>query len=113
MNDYSITINSSSEFWKHWGDRDTTLRVLEFTQGQFNTVLKFKGFVVLSDVYEALEIPRMDPVLYSIGWVKDDEFTDNFVDFGLYKNYDSDADEIVLNFNCDGIILDILSKKTS
>ena len=43
MNDYSVTINSSSEFWKHWGDRDTTLRVLEFTQGQFNTVLKFKG----------------------------------------------------------------------
>lgn len=89
---------------------------LKARQAEANDLLRAKGHLFLNDVYDMLgfEDTKEGAV---VGWaISNDGSTSNHVDFGIF-NGDSEAvrrfvngDEasILLDFNCDGIIYDIL-----
>lgn len=85
------------------------------SQQQFaNDKLKVDGYLFLSDIYEALGIPRTK-MSQTVGWIykPNNENGDNFVDFGIIELYREMEDGsykkgIFLNFNVDGPILDLI-----
>lgn len=69
---------------------------------------KSKGHVLLNDVYESIGLSRILEY-YDIGWLYNEEnpVGDNFIDFGIYNLSDlinSMPDEIIIDFNVDGVI---------
>lgn len=85
------------------------LTFLRSQQSYFNDLLLSKGFVFLNDVYKALGIKETSAGAVC-GWVINKE-GDNFVDFGLYDDRNSDfingfENNIILDFNVDGVIYD-------
>lgn len=88
---------------------------LLFVKGQqafANERLKKQGYLFLNDVYKSLGIPET-AIGQTHGWVYDeknpDHEGDNFVDFGILMANDfvnCHERSILLNFNCDGYILD-------
>ena len=90
---------------------------LKQQQNYANDLLKAQGYLFLNDVYKML---GMDVAPYGqvVGWIYDEEnpVGDNFVDFGLYDLNDEakrlfiNGQErvILLDFNVDGNILDLI-----
>lgn len=82
-----------------------------------NDKLKAQGYLYLNEVYEALGIPKTKQGQV-VGWVYDEEHPigDNYVDFGLTDIYNEGVRDfvngresrILLDFNVDGIILDLM-----
>ena len=79
-----------------------------------NDLLKQKGYLFLNDVYKLLGLSETKSGQI-VGWVYDEKnpVGDNFVDFGIYKDYGADfingfGTSILLDFNVDGNILEIL-----
>lgn len=90
---------------------------LKQQQNYANDLLKAQGYLFLNDVYKML---GMDVAPYGqvVGWIYDEEnpVGDNFVDFGLYDLNDEAKRlfingrerSILLDFNVDGNILDLI-----
>ena len=90
---------------------------LKQQQNYANDLLKAQGYLFLNDVYKML---GMDVAPYGqvVGWIYDEKnpVGDNFVDFGLYDLNDEakrlfiNGQErvILLDFNVDGNILDLI-----
>jgi hypothetical protein len=82
-----------------------------------NDKLKAQGYLYLNEVYEALGIPKTKQGQI-VGWVYDEVHPvgDNYVDFGLTDIYNEGVRDfvngresrILLDFNVDGIILDLM-----
>lgn len=82
-----------------------------------NDLLKARGYLFLNTVYELLGLP-ISQEGNVVGWVydKNNPVGDNFVDFGIYAdscaNYNDFIngvdDYILLDFNVDGNILDLI-----
>lgn len=78
------------------------------------------GHVFLNEVYDALGIPRSEAGQY-VGWVYDptDDKYDNYISFGIYDVHKENCKDfvngyeptILLDFNCDGEIIDRVWKK--
>ena len=91
------------------------LMLLRSQQQLANDKLVADGFLFLSDVYDMLGITRTK-MSQSVGWIyKPDGNSngDNFVDFGVMvvKRETEDGgyeDAILMNFNVDGPILDLI-----
>lgn len=103
-----------------------TLRSLE---NHFNRELDVRGVVFLNDVYTALGLP-MSKDAALVGWVKDYEKPkmaklaaelgrvpgDGVISFGVFENespsarayLSGDDDRVVLDFNVDGVIYDLI-----
>lgn len=104
----------SSYFTK---DAEHNLRFLKQTERWCNDKLKDAGYLFLNDVYDALDIPRSQAGQV-VGWTYNPESPngDNYVDFGLTNLYYSGTRDfvngieprILLDFNVDGVIIDIL-----
>ena len=115
-----------SDFARIWDDGcigwtkspEHNLVFLKQQQAQANDRLKRDGFLFLNDVYEMLGFPRTSAGQV-VGWVYDekDPVGDNFVDFGIYDLDSEKARDfvngyersIVLDFNVDGIVYDLIS----
>lgn len=83
-------------------------------QDRMNRRLKLNGHVFLNEVYDALGFKRTSAGAI-VGWVKDSETGDNFIDFGLmtpdaqhiaFKN--SEENSVYLDFNVQGVIYDLI-----
>ena len=81
-----------------------------------NDLLRARGHLFLNEVYDMLGLPR-SKAGQVVGWVysEDNPVGDNFVDFGLYADNLSYSDyvngydsAILLDFNVDGNVLDLL-----
>ena len=95
-------------------DSEYNLRFLRMQERYANDILKRRGYIFLNEVYDILGISRTKAGAL-IGWVYDEKnpVGDNFVDFGIFKSYNSEFVNglsrcALLDFNVDGIILDKL-----
>lgn len=99
---------------KGWtDDSEANLIFLRQVQNWANDKLRSQGYLFLNEVYKALGIrPTRDG--HVVGWVYDENNRtgDNFVDFGIYDQYNTKARDfvngyekvILLDFNVDGVI---------
>lgn len=118
-------INEPSEFarffddgCKGWEkDAEMNLSFLRAQQQYANDLLRARGYLFLNDVYRMLGIPETKAGQI-VGWTYDEKnpIGDNWVDFGIYDVNRPKARDfvngyertILLDFNVDGPILDIM-----
>lgn len=99
--------------------KDQNSAFLMSQQQYFNDRLHSRGYVYLSEVYDALGFDSSKhPEVQVLGWV-DDEHQQGFVDFGLFRSCNDEARDMMkredswfLHFNVDGIIIDKVAKIT-
>ena len=113
--DYSRFFDAASPYWETVPEYN--LMFLNHVQSQMNDKLRAQKYLFLNDVYIALGI---EPTKAGqvVGWVYDEEnpIGDNCVDFGIYDVHDERKrafvngweENILLDFNVDGNILDLL-----
>lgn len=89
---------------------------LRAQQNYANDRLRAIGYLFLNDVYEMLGMNR-SPEGQLVGWVLDGGNSDNYVDFGIFDSHNlhealrfvnGDEKSIVLDFNVDGVIYDLI-----
>lgn len=106
------------EYCAGW-TKDPELNFLTLKQQQTyaNKILQEQGYLFLNDVYKMLGIP-VTKTGQVVGWIYDEKnpVGDNFVDFGIMDPNDDRKrafvngyeQSILLDFNVDGYILDLL-----
>ena len=114
--DYARFYDDGCTGWSK--DPEANLMFLKAQQSFANKKLQVQGYLFLNDVYEMLGIPK-SKAGQVVGWVYDerDLDRDNFVDFGIYDLYNAQKRDfvngkertILLDFNVDGVIADILA----
>ena len=112
---YSIVFDDGNEGWDP--DPERTKFFLIQQQNWANERLKAKGHLFLNEVYDMLGARRTKAGA-QVGWVYDENNAvgDNYVDFGIFDTRRSKARDfvngyekvIVLDFNVDGCILDLI-----
>lgn len=111
----SIYARFFDEFSHNWSkNNEDCLIFLNSQQNYWNNRLHVHGYVYLNEVYEALGLERTQAGQV-VGWVLNGE-GDNFIDFGLYDETRERArafvngreGAILLDFNVDGVILDLV-----
>lgn len=109
---YAKFFDASSSQWRP--TNEANLYFLQAQQTNVNVELQTRGHVFLSEVYDILGIPRT-PASALVGWVKG--HGDDMIDFGVFNvNNDFNADfingynreQILLDFNVDGVIWDLI-----
>ena len=113
--DYARFFDDGCTGWEK--DAEYNLMFLKRQQDYANDLLKRQGYLFLNDVYYMLGIPKTKAGQV-VGWVYDEKnpIGDNFVDFGIYDMYSEKARDfvngyertILLDFNVDGNILDLI-----
>lgn len=111
---YARFFDESCEQWSKTPEYN--LMFLKAQQNYFNNMLQARGHVFLNEVYDALGIPRSQAGTI-VGWVIGDG--DNFIDFGIFDGererarafVNGDEPSIRLDFNVDGVIYDLFTKK--
>lgn len=95
---------------------DYNLMFLKQQEQWANDKLRAQGFLFLNDVYESLGFCKTSSGQL-VGWIydPDDPERDGFIDFGLYRSdqkahdfINADEPSIILDFNVDGIIYDLI-----
>lgn len=104
----------------NWQRHDTMNQMFLRSQQQWaNDMLHGQGYLFLNDVYKMLGLP-ISAEGQLVGWVRDNERGgDNYVDFGVFKNdffvaqrfINGDERRILLDFNVDGVVYDLIGKK--
>ena len=115
ISDYAKFYDDGCLGWSK--DPDLNLMFLRRQQDAANDTLKAQGYLFLNDVYAMLGIPKTRAGQV-VGWIYDEKepIGDNYVDFGIYDtNKPSNRDfvngyerTILLDFNVDGNILDLI-----
>lgn len=90
------------------------LMFLRQQENYFNDRLRIRGYVFLNEVYDALDIPKTQ-IGQQVGWSLDKD-GDGFIDFGIYEFNSPESRAfvngmeaaILLDFNVDGAILDVV-----
>lgn len=114
--DYARFFDDGCTGWTK--DPEFNLMFLKDQQRYANDLLKTRGYLFLNEVYNLLGIP-LSKAGQIVGWVYDEKnpVGDNFVDFGIYDYHRTNANDfvngyertILLDFNVDGNILDLMS----
>ena len=114
--DYARFFDDGCTGWTK--DAELNLVFLRQQQDHANEMLKSRGHLFLNDVYYMLGIPKTKAGQV-VGWVYDEKnpVGDNFVDFGIYNSHrEVNRDfvngyerTILLDFNVDGPIVDLLA----
>ena len=104
---------------KEWSkDPEANLMFLRCQQNWANEKLRSQGYLFLNEVYDSLGIPRTQAGQV-VGWVYDEKnpVGDNYVDFGIYTDREGNRNfvngyipTILLDFNVDGVVWDILNR---
>lgn len=112
---YSIIFDDGNAGWDP--DPELTKYFLIQQQNWANDRLKAKGHLFLNEVYDMLGAKRTKAGA-QVGWVYDEKnpVGDNYVDFGIFDIYNPKSRDfvngyekvIVLDFNVDGVILDLI-----
>lgn len=104
------------EFSSNWDPvAEYNLLFLRNQQEYANQRLRARGHLFLNDVYEALGLP-VTPAGQVVGWLRDSENGDGYVDFGLYDIESESARRFIngyesavwLDFNVDGPIYEMI-----
>lgn len=113
--DYARIFDDGCKGWSK--DPEYNLLFLKQQQNWANECLQSRRHLFLNEVYDMLGIPRTKAGA-CVGWIYDEDnpVGDNFVDFGIYNLSIEKAREfvngyersIVLDFNVDGPILDMI-----
>jgi len=111
--EYAKWFDEMSPYWQKSSDRNRGF--LQIKQNLLNDRLKANGHLFLNEVYDELGIPRTSPGAV-VGWVYESN-GDNFIDFGLFDSDRQDVrdfmngydNRILLDFNVDGVIWDLIS----
>lgn len=113
--DYARFFDDGCTGWTK--DPEYNLMFLKDQQRYANDRLQSKGSLFLNEVYDMLGIPRTKAGA-CVGWIYDEKnpVGDNFVDFGIYDMYNERKRDfvngyertILLDFNVDGNILDLI-----
>jgi len=109
---YAVFFDTDSPQWR----TDNTFNefFLKAQQNYANQKLQATGHVFLNEIYDMLGVERSKEGAV-VGWVKD--HGDNYVDFDIYNPFNAPHGEIepgpstkqmLLDFNVDGIIFDII-----
>lgn len=111
---YARYFDEANENWYHIPEQN--LMFLLHKQNYLNDMLRSRGHVFLNEAYDELGFKRTDAGNV-VGWVISKD-GDNFVDFGIFtdekgrtKNrafVNNEVQHILLDFNVDGIILDLI-----
>lgn len=118
ITDYSIYARIWDDGCNGWSkDPEYNLIFLKQIQTYANELLRSRGYIFLNEVYDMLGIPRTKAG-QTVGWVYNEKnpIGDNHVDFGIFdtdsiQNRDfinGYARTVVLDFNVDGIITDLI-----
>lgn len=112
---YAIVFDDSNEGWDPDPERSKYFLIQQ--QNWANERLKSRGHLFLNEVYDMLGAKRTKAGA-QVGWVYDEKNCegDNFVDFGIFDTNSPNARDfvngiekvIVLDFNVDGYILDMI-----
>ena len=108
--DYARIYDCGNIGWSK--DPEQNLMFLRRQQEYFNDKLKAQGYLFLNEVYESLGFQKTKAG-QMVGWTYDEEHPngDNFVDFGIYDSasfVNGYERSIILDFNVDGVILDLM-----
>ena len=113
--DYARFFDDGCTGWTK--DPEYNLMFLKDQQRYANDLLQSKGHLFLNEVYDMLGIPRTKAG-QAVGWIYDEVHPvgDNFVDFGLTDIHNAKVRDfvngyertILLDFNVDGSILDMI-----
>lgn len=128
-----IKANSHSVYYRvfddenpNWSDSPNEVSFfLRSAQGWLNDKLIVDGVVFLNEVYDFLGFPKTEAGQY-VGWVKNPEKDENgnpkgdgYIDFGIWadgteigkqKILNGHKDAIILDFNVDGHVVQLLQK---
>ncbi len=106
---YSFVFDQNSFAWDATNDYNEMF--LRGQQNYANDLLKARGHVFLNEVLDEIGLPRTKAGQI-VGWVYNAKNPngDNYVDFGMMEVYDEDNDtyKIMLDFNVDGNVLDLM-----
>ena len=115
ISEYARFFDAASENFAK--DPEYNMMFLRRQQDYANEMLKSRGHLFLNEVYDLLDIPR-SKAGQVVGWVYDKNGNtkgDNYVDFGLYRNNQGTRRfangleyNILLDFNVDGVIYDLI-----
>lgn len=112
---YAVFFDDSSPQWRN----DNTLNefFLKAQQSYANDMLQARGHIFLNEVYDMVGAPRTKEGAV-VGWVKDHaDGGDGFIDFDMFNPFNSDnrdfinrykQDALLLDFNVDGVIYDLI-----
>ena len=113
---YAKYFDASSREWEK-DNPEYNLMFLKAQQEIANQMLQSRGHLFLNEVYDLLDIPRTAAGAV-VGWVKGNG--DNYVDFGIFNDDEATRrfingyeDCVLLDFNVDGVILDLIEGKTT
>lgn len=104
VSDYLMEFGPDNDNWS--GNHDHNMFYVTRGQQWFNDKLQTQGHVFLQDVTRYLGLPdsRVGAVT---GWVYDKGTGDDYIDFGI-KDMQESHGYILMNFNVDGVILDLI-----
>lgn len=104
----------------NWGRHPLSNQTfLNSQQNYLNDLLQAQGYVFLNDVYIALGLP-ISSEGQMVGWFRDNpRGGDGYISFGIFENdlytakrwINGDDQRILLDFNVDGVIYDLIGKK--
>ena len=102
--DYIFSFGPENDNWT--GNHDHNMFYVTRGQQWFNDKLQTHGHVFLQDVTRYLGLPdsRVGAVT---GWVYDQGTGDDYINFGI-KDMQESHGYILMNFNVDGVILDLI-----
>lgn len=115
---YARFFDETSTQWTR--SAETNKMNLHAWQNWANDLLNARGYVFLNEVYQMLGI-GISKAGQAVGWVKNNpNGGDNYIDFGMFNVYINRSDEpmrrfhngyersILLDFNVDGVIWDLI-----
>lgn len=113
---YSRIFDETNKNWSQVPHQNQFL--VQSTQNYANDKLIRDGHVFLNDVYDMLGMERSQAGSL-VGWVSNSESGDRFIDFGVWNNgtfagkewVTGNSDAIMLDFNVDGVVWDLLDRK--
>lgn len=110
--EYARLFHEQNNNWQR--NPEYNMVFLQLQQSFLNDRMRANGFVLLNDAYDALGFERTKAGCV-VGWIRDNEDGDGFVDFGLFDDFQQHKvfdymigveREILVDFNVDGIIYD-------
>lgn len=112
---YAKWFDESSPYFKKEQDNEYNKMFLRSTQNALNDRLISVGHVFLNEVYDALGMPHTRAGAV-VGWVYESGKGDDYIDFGLFDGKTEEArgfingfsKSVLLDFNVDGVILDLI-----